>query len=485
MSNIPGTNVPAVEFGSTGFVAPATSALLTGIQADLNVAFGQTLSYDLRTPQGQIASTEAAILANTNALFTYYTNQVDPAYAQGRMQDGIARIYFLERLPAEPTIVQALCTGLAGTLIPVNARAKAEDGNIYLCVQEGTIPDAGQITLRFDCLTPGPIPCAAGTLNEIYQAVSGWDSINNVSDGVIGRNVESRSAFEARRAASVAGNARSSISAIRGAVLSVDGVIDAYVAENPNASTTIIGGYTLVAHSLYVAAVGGSDLDVATAIWSKKAPGCDYNGNTTVAVEDQNSGYSPPYPSYDVTFVRPDSLSILFKVTILNSSIVPSDATTQIQTAIVDAFAGDDGGLRAQIGASLLASRYYAPVIALGSWAQIASLYIGSNNSPAAVFTGDISGTTLTVDSITSGELSVGLTVSGTGGASGSGVTVGTTITGLVSGTGGVGTYTVSTSQAVDLSPMEAAIADLTEVDVNIDQAPTIAAANIQVILSG
>ncbi len=56
------------------------------------------------------------------------------------MQDAIARIYFLERNPAEPTTVQALCTGLAGVEIPVGALAVAEDGNQYICTQAGTIP---------------------------------------------------------------------------------------------------------------------------------------------------------------------------------------------------------------------------------------------------------------------------------------------------------------------------------------------------------
>lgn len=59
------------------------------------------------------------------------------------------------------------------------------------------------------------------------------------------------------------------------------------------------------------------------------------------------------------------------------------------------------------------------------------------------VFTGSISGTTLTVTAMTSGAVNVGSVISGTG------VTAGTTITALISGTGGTGTYTVSASQTV------------------------------------
>jgi hypothetical protein len=59
------------------------------------------------------------------------------------------------------------------------------------------------------------------------------------------------------------------------------------------------------------------------------------------------------------------------------------------------------------------------------------------------VFTGSISGTTLTVTAVASGNIGIGSVISGTG------VTVGTSITAVITGTGGVGTYTVSASQTV------------------------------------
>jgi len=63
-----------------------------------------------------------------------------------------------------------------------------------------------------------------------------------------------------------------------------------------------------------------------------------------------------------------------------------------------------------------------------------------------ANFTGTISGTTLTVTLVSSGTITVGMVVSGTG------VTSGTTIASLGTGTGGVGTYNISVSQTVGVS---------------------------------
>ena len=62
------------------------------------------------------------------------------------------------------------------------------------------------------------------------------------------------------------------------------------------------------------------------------------------------------------------------------------------------------------------------------------------------IFTGYISTTTLTVTAVTSGNIAIGSVISGTG------VTSGTTITALGTGTGGVGTYTVSVSQTAGSS---------------------------------
>lgn len=474
------TNVPPVVIGPNGVAIPSAAAVLTGVQADINEAFGGNLNPALNTPQGQLATSEAAVVDEVNASFLQLANQFDPAFAFGRYQDALARIYFLERNPAQPTAVQALCSGLEGVAIPVNAIAIAADGNQYLCTEEGTIPSAGSITLPFACLVPGPIPCPEGTLSQIYQAIPGWDSVTNPTDGVLGNDTESRAAFEARRVATVAANSIGSLPSVLGAVLSVSNVIDAYVTENDSNTPQTIGGVQLNPNSLYVAVVGGEAQAVAEAIWSRKAPGCAYNGNTTVTVQDKSAGYVPPYPTYSVQFEIPAALPILFAVNIADGPQVPSDADVQIQNAIVKAFAGSDGGPRAKIGIPVYASRFYAPIAALGSWAQIISVEVGSGNTASAVFQGSITGTSLDVTTVTSGTLAIGQTLLDTSGN----LIEGTTITALGSGTGGTGTYVVSSVQNVGLENMMSAVADAFDVTVNIDQVPTVVAADIQVTLT-
>lgn len=372
------STVPGITLGPLGWIIPQESAVLAGVRADLNTAFGGNLNPALETPQGQVATTETAIIGSKNDEVLALFNSFDPQYAAGRAQDALARIYFLERDPARPTAVTATCTGAPTTVIPIGALARATDGNLYICTSATTIPIGGTVSVPFECQTTGPIVCPAGSLDRIYQAIPGWDTITNAADGTVGNSVESRSAFETRRQQSVALNARGILSAVQGAVLDVENVLDAYTTENPTGSPLVIGGYTLAKNSLYVAVTGGTNQAVGDAIWSKKSPGCNYNGATTVTVTDDQSGYEIPYPTYAVSFVRPSDLPVLFEVGIRNSTSVPSNYETLIEDALIAAFAGEDGGPRARIGSQIYALRFFSAIAALGAWAQVVSIKIGT-----------------------------------------------------------------------------------------------------------
>jgi uncharacterized phage protein gp47/JayE len=376
------TNVPSPVFTDTGLAIPAEADVVAGLWADFAAAFGSGLNQSAASPQGQLVTSLAAMIGATNDLLLSIVNQVDPAFASGRMQDAIARIYFLARKGPLATVVTATCVGAAGTLIPQGALALATDGTIYESTGDATIASGGSVDVQFQAIVTGAIPCPTGTLTKIYRTIPGWDSITNAADGVPGRDTETRAAFEDRRSGSVAVNGLGVLPSIRAAITNVEDVLDAYVTENPTASPVTNGAITLPAHSVYVAVQGGADADVARSIWQKKAPGCAYVGNTTVTVKDTSSGYDVPYPSYNVTFQRPTALPIFFAVSLTDNGLVPANASDQVKAAIVSAFSGGDGGPRGRIGATMYASRFYSAVAALGPWVQIVSITIGITSSP-------------------------------------------------------------------------------------------------------
>jgi uncharacterized phage protein gp47/JayE len=376
------SSVPPIQFTTAGLIIPSETDVLAGVQADINAAFGGGLNPALETPQGQIASSEAAIINDKNAEIALVVNQIDPKYADGRFQDAIGRIYFIDRKPATPTAVQCTLNGLNGTVIPAGTLAKDTSGNTYILAGSVTIGVTGNVTGEFQNIVTGPIPCPAATLTQVYQAIPGWDTITNAADGSIGANVESRFDFEFRRKNSVAINALGTPQAIYANVFAVENVLDVYVKDNPTGSTVNTGttNYPIIAHSVYVAVVGGLDADIAQAIWSKKDLGCDYNGDTSVTVTD-SSGYSYPQPTYVVKFERPTPLPIKFAVEIVDSPSLPSNIVDLVKAAIIARFNGVDGTSRERIGSTVLASRYYPAVALASTYVSLLSILIGTSTA--------------------------------------------------------------------------------------------------------
>lgn len=373
------SSVPKIQFTPAGLVIPAETDILAGVQADINAAFGGGLNPALETPQGQLASSQAAVIGDKNNEVALIVNQVDPQYSADRFQDAIGRIYFLTRKPATPTAVTATLGGIAGTVIPAGTFAQDTDGNTYALSGDATIGIAGTVDADFQNVQTGPIPCAAGTLTSVYQAIPGWDTITNAADGTMGSNVESRADFEYRRRNSVALNGKGTPQAIYAAVFDLLDVLDVYVKDNPSGNTVNTGptNYPILPHSVYVAVVGGTDAEVAAAIWRKKDTGCDYNGNTTVTVTD-DAGYSYPQPTYTVKFERPAALPVLFAVSLVDDPSLPSDIVQRVKAAIIARFNGADGTTRERIGSLILASRYYGAVVAVASNVSLISVLIGT-----------------------------------------------------------------------------------------------------------
>ena len=75
--------------------------------ADINAAFGGGLNQSLSSPQGQLATSIAAIIGSCNDSFVNLTNQMNPAFADRHFQDAIAELYFLFREGSTATVVRA------------------------------------------------------------------------------------------------------------------------------------------------------------------------------------------------------------------------------------------------------------------------------------------------------------------------------------------------------------------------------------------
>lgn len=346
------SHVPPVRFTPQGLQIPTETEVLNGVLADFNDAFGGGLNLNLETPQGQLASSLAAVIADKNNVIAELVNQIHPEYAEGVMQDAIAQIYFLQRKPATDSAVVCEFVGLPGTQIPQGFIVQDAAGNQWALQQEIGIPISGKVIGTL--IAAGQIEAPAHSVNVIYQALVGLDRVDNPRPAVPGRAEESRAEFAERRRRSVAINAHGTPQAVYANVFALDEVRDVYVIDNPKGQNVQAGAtnYTLKPHSIYVAAVGGDDTAVAEAVLRYAGSGCDFNGNTEITVYDHS--YNDPKPAYQVAFMRPNELPVYFRIKIERGAFIGADAA--IKQAVINAFKG-------RIGANLYAIGYVAPVV--------------------------------------------------------------------------------------------------------------------------
>lgn len=383
------TNIPDLEWTEQGINIPSEENILKGAIQDYQMAFGKDLrvfdddgKFLLSTPQGQLITSRAALISNNYRLFAYYLNQINPLYAMGRMQDAIGEIYFIKRIPATNTKVVGICTGNIGTLIGKGTLVQDKSGNKYSSNDNYTIGDDGTVEVTFICEETGAIECPANSLTFL-QAYSGWESVYNPNPGTVGKAQESQQQFERRRRLSVAKNGVNSMGSIMSSLLTLTDkdnlpiCNDVYVMDNSSGDNETTGGYTLLPHSLYVcvdALVSDYNKNaIAKAIFEKKPPGCDMNGDVEVIVYDETQIDGKPIfsnpPSYKIKFLFAQQVQINFNVKMAKSNQRPSNAIDLITKKIKSVFSGDDESSIPGIGSTVLASTFTVAIAALGTWA--------------------------------------------------------------------------------------------------------------------
>lgn len=383
------TAVPDVTITETGFSVPSPADILAGRITDMTNALGGGASQSLSSPQGQIAMSDAEIVAQVYDKLLCLFNQINPDYATGRMQDGLGRIYFQERISAQGTVVTATCIGKPGTRLPAGTSAQDENGYIYQTSSEVIIGSGGSVDVQFTNSTTGPITCRSGSLNQIYRPVSGWEALSNASPGVVGVNVEPRIAFETRRRLSVARNSRNMDGSVRASLLETSGVLDAYVWSNRKDEAVEIGvtNVSVPGHCYWICTYGGANEDIAESIFRTYNPGANMTGNVSVTVYDKEN-YSAPYPEYVMQWQEASPTKVYFRVELDKSLNPPSDISTLVKKRVVDVFNGEYEGIpKARIGSTIAAGRFFAPLIDISPTTMaILSLEIsldGKNYHPA------------------------------------------------------------------------------------------------------
>ncbi|MDS7935678.1 baseplate J/gp47 family protein [Acinetobacter sp. V91_7] len=359
-------SIPKLEITEKGIYAPPTEAVLAGAWEMLKGAFGNNLTEDLRTPQGQLVTSITAMVQDERNQMIELLNLTDPRYSKGVWQDGIGHIYFLERKRQTRSTAVLIAMGLKGAKIPRGTQFLDVSGLLWECSTDAVIGEHGVTTINVHCLTAGTIKAAPNTINRFLKVIPGIDRVFNEAAAIEGREEESHIDFEERRRESVAANSKNTNAATYGAVADLENVISVFVVDNPTDETVLVGStdYPVIRNSILVSVVGGDELDIAKMALTKAGSGCSFNGNTEVTIKDTDNFPERP-PVYKVKILRPQHIPIYFKIRLEDETAMSIKDEKAMKKAIVDAM--QSGKSKAKIGHPVVALRFVCQVTAVTS----------------------------------------------------------------------------------------------------------------------
>lgn len=366
---------------STGFRKKTRQEVIDEVVAALHSGISPNLNTESTSILGQLIGVLAdQISQDWDVLEDVYQSQY-PDSAEAASLDGVGAITGATRLPATASTVTLIATGDDATALPVGRQARVPGGgtfettaaatislaaawapgtiysvgdlvrndspeNIYVCAIAGTSAGAGgptgegtaivdnTVTWRYvgdgegyttvaaEATETGAVVALAYQVTEIVTAVSGWDGVSNLADAVTGTEIETDAAFRTRRENLLTVSGKGTVDTIRAKLLLVDGVTEAFVFENV---TDVTDGNGVPPHAIECVVLGGSDADVAQAIFDDKPAGiATYGSDISESIVDSQG------TSHTILASRADPVEMFIAITVVTDGNYPADGDTQV-----------------------------------------------------------------------------------------------------------------------------------------------------------
>lgn len=337
---------------ATGLHIPTYADILAYEQEQFLSVYGQSISTTNDSADIQWIKIFTLLINDAFNTAQLVTNARSPATAIGGDLDSITKINGITRKSATASTATLTIAGIPGTVINLGV---AQDRNNFLWNLPliVTIPGSGSINVQAICQVIGSTAAEPNTITFISTPTAGWNSVTNPSKAIPGQPVESDSQLRARQAVSVSLSAKTLVDSTLAGIAAVSGVTryGKIGVENPTGS---VDSYGNPAHSISMVVEGGTDLDVATAIYNNKTPGCLTNGTTVVPVTDPITG-----SLMNIGFFRPTYKPIYVTLNVHALNGYTSAVTAAIQNAVTNYLNS------LQIGESLTISALYGAAVSV------------------------------------------------------------------------------------------------------------------------
>lgn len=291
---------------------------------EMRAIYGSDIYLDNDSQDYQMISAFALMAYDVQQALLLSYNNISPATATGTGLDRVVALNGIRRAKASYSTCLVKLTGAADTTIS-NGVVQDSRGIQWRLPEQVIIGDDGTTTVLAICTTLGRITAATGDINTIVTPTRGWTAVVNEVPAVAGVNQETDSALRSKQKISTANPSNTVFEGTIGAVANVDGVVR-YAAYENDTDAERDG---LPPHSITMVVDGGTNEDVAQAIYLHKTPGCYTNGDIEVNV----TGSLTDIP---IRFYRPHYVDTSVKVSIKPLTGYTDATASQIKANIYD-----------------------------------------------------------------------------------------------------------------------------------------------------
>lgn len=292
---------------ANGLQVKTVEELTNDLIAAYQQIYGSDINVSSNSPDGQVIGILSQNIRDVLELLTQTYNSFSIDSAFGTTLDSRVAMSGIQRKAGTYTLAEVdITTNQALTLIgqselitdPTATVFTVSDdaGNQYQLVTTFVFGAAGTSTLTFQSIVIGQVQTTANTIQTIITTQLGVISANNptTASDVEGLPEETDPQLKIRRAGSYYLQSVGPADAIRAALLNVADIADSYVVENDTNGTVD----TVPAHSIWVIVTGGTLVEIAQVIYTKKAPGCGMKGSTSqIVVRPQGNSFTAQWDS--------------------------------------------------------------------------------------------------------------------------------------------------------------------------------------------
>lgn len=330
----------------TGTIETDTADIQTEVQTEFTNAFGSSLSLSSSSPQGLLITEETLSRTSVADNNVALANQINPNLSGGVFLDALCALTAVQRSPNTYSLVVGTLTGVTGTIIPIGSLAHDTNQNQWQTTAPVTIN--GSTTVSFQAVVPGPLTIEAASLTSIVTNILGWETVTNAAPQTqTGLASQSDAELKTFRLNTLAAQGTAlPLAILAGLYLTPDqggaGCTSATFLENISGTTQVVkrnpsdaSGVTMTGHSIYVCATGGTDVEIAKVLTSKKDGGAGYSNGASAFPVSVLLTVPISMQVIDVLFDRPDLIPIKVKVKISANTSV-QDPVSVVTTALLN-----------------------------------------------------------------------------------------------------------------------------------------------------